>query len=129
MQSTLFLTDVKFKWDAYLHSFISYGTIGVGSIGKTMVNKEAEGKIQLIKNRGLMGDELYIYLAFDPMHWYFFQYRGGSMLAYSSNQEFVSSINAVKPDKRDQKTDKGKYSYGTAQPEARAFFLKRTNGH
>jgi hypothetical protein len=128
LQSQIFLSNVNFKWNKESHSYISQGPIGIGSIGKTMINKNASGVVEIRKRRS-GGDELNIYLEFDPMHWYYFNYTGGQMEVISSSEDFNNAIRSIKPDKREQKTDKGKYSY-TVAPDAgtKTRFLRRIYG-
>jgi hypothetical protein len=126
LQSQFFLSSVKLKWSNETHSYVSEGPIGVGSIGKTMINKEASGIIEVRKKHG--GDELNVYLEFDPMHWYFFHYFDGAMDVVSSNDDFMNAINAIKEDKKTQKTDKGKFTYRVGQTSLRRVFQKRIYG-
>ncbi len=122
-QFTLFLSQVTIKWNSSTGSYVSEGPIGVGSIGKTAINKLVYGKIELRKGR--RGDQLNIYLELDPMHWYFFNYNQNVMSAYSSNADFNNAISSIKPDKREQKTDKGKFIFQPADANAKTIFLRR----
>ena len=126
LQSQLFLSNIKLKWNNQTHSYISEGSIGVAGIGTKMINKEATGTIEIRKRK--QGDQLNMYIEFDPMHWYFFTYYQGQMQVASSNPDFNNIISTLKDDKRSEKTDKGKFSYVTADPNARRIFLKRVNG-
>ena len=47
--STLFLADVRMKWDSVSKAWVSYGNIGIGSIRNEMINRYAEGKIEFAK--------------------------------------------------------------------------------
>jgi hypothetical protein len=123
LTSTLFFSSLNLKWNQQTRSYMSTGPIGVGSIGKTMVNKYVEGHVEFKKKRG--GDEINIYLEFDPMHWYYFNYVNGNMQAISSNNDFNNAISAVKPDKREVKTDKGRYTYNISQPNKKTIFLRK----
>jgi len=126
LQSQLFLSNIKLKWNNQTHSYISEGSIGVAGIGTKMINKEATGTIEIRKRK--QGDQLNMYIEFDPMHWYFFTYYQGQMQVASSNPDFNNIISTLKDDKRSEKTDKGKFSFVTADPNARRIFLKRVNG-
>jgi len=127
LESQLFLSSVKLKWHNESHSYISEGAIGIGSIGKSMINKVGSGIVEIRKRRG--GDELNIYLELAPMHWYFFTYYQGLMEVTSSNDAFNAALSAVKPDKREQKTDKGKFSYSTAPATKKSIFMHRVYGN
>jgi hypothetical protein len=126
LQSQLFLSNVTLKWSNETHSYVSEGRIGIGSIGKTMINKWATGIVEIRKKHG--GDELNVYIEFDPMHWYFFSYFYGAMQVCSSNDQFTNAIISIKDDKRTQKTDKGKYEYSTAPNNKKSIFMKRIYG-
>lgn len=126
LTSQLFLCNLKMKWSNQTHSYVSEGPIGIGSIGTKMINKEASGTIEIRKRK--QGDQLNMYIELDPMHWYFFTYYQGLMQVVSSNEDFNAAIGALKDDKRTEKTDKGKFSFTAADPNARRLFLKRVNG-
>ncbi|HXP49367.1 MAG TPA: hypothetical protein VN922_05410, partial [Bacteroidia bacterium] len=62
-----------------------------------------------------------------PQHWYYFNYVNGFMQVLSSNNDFMTSITALKSDKREQKTDKGKYTFGTLPTNSnkKTIFLRK----
>lgn len=126
LTSQLFLCNLRLKWHNDTHSYISEGSIGIGSVGSKMLNKEVTGVIEIRKRR--QGDELNIYLEIDPMHWYFFSYVGGQMQVASSNDAFNSAISSIKPDKREQKTDKGKATFNVGDATMKRIFMKRIYG-
>lgn len=126
LQSQIFLSNVKLKWNKETHSYISDGPIGIGSIGKTMINKSASGVVEIRKKR--QGDELNVYIELDPSHWYFFHYFYFAMDAVSSSEDFNNSISSMKEDKRTQKTDKGKYTFRLGEPALKSIFMKRIYG-
>ena len=126
LTSQLFLCNIKLKWNKETHSYVSQGPIGIGSIGGKMINKEATGVIEIRKRRGV--DVLNIYIELDPSHWYFFTYSNELMEVSSSNDAFNNIVATLKDDKKTQKTDKGRFSFGTADANARRIFLKRIYG-
>jgi hypothetical protein len=124
LQSQIFFSHLDLKWNKQTRSYVSDGKIGVGSIGKNMVNKYCDGKVEFKKKRG--ADEINIYLELDPQHWYYFNYVNGFMQILSSNNDFQKAITDLKPDKREEKTDKGKFSYNiTTQPNKKTIFLRK----
>ncbi|HXB13218.1 MAG TPA: hypothetical protein VNZ45_14625, partial [Bacteroidia bacterium] len=125
LQATLFISQLRLKWNPSTRSYLSQGAIGVGSIGKTPINKMVDGRIEFKKKRG--GDVLNIYLELDPAHWYFFTYSGGAMQAVSSNSDFNNIITNLKTDKREQKTDKGRFSFGLGSTTTKTIFVRRTS--
>jgi hypothetical protein len=126
LEATVFLSQVNLKWNSSTRSYTSVGPIGVGNIGKTSINKMVDGHIELRKKRGR--DELNIYLELDPMHWYYFTYASGQLQTVASNGDYNSIISGLKPDKRETKNDKGKFSFAPAQTTQKTIFLRRVAG-
>ncbi|MES2592142.1 MAG: hypothetical protein V4608_09675 [Bacteroidota bacterium] len=126
LKKTLFLNDVKMKWNKETRSYTSTGQIGIGNINKNQINKLVEGKVELIKKRG--GDILNIYLEIDPNNWYYFNYTRGTMLAVSSNEAFNTILKELKPDKRKKAGEKGEqdYYYNICPPSKKTLFLRKT---
>lgn len=111
LEHTLFLADVRFRWDARTRSFVSYGKIGIGSMGSNAINKYVNGYIQIKKQRG--GDVISIYLqpSEDRSEYYFFTYARGLMQAFSSNNDFNKAIQDAKPKQRQMVVERGQPSY------------------
>jgi hypothetical protein len=124
LKKTLYITDVKFRWDKNTNSFVSIGQIGVGSIDKIQVNKMLDGQIEIVKKKG--GDVINIYLEMDANNWYYFNYSRGSMLSVSSNNNFNNVLKDLKPDKRKNEV-KGKadFNFNICPPSKKAQFLRR----
>jgi hypothetical protein len=111
LEHTLLFSDVKFKWNYATRSYISYGPIGIGSIGKEQINKYVNGYIEIERKR--TGDVLNIYLEFENgKKWYFFNYRNNLMQTISSNTDYNTLIQEIKDDKRTQKEGKEGEEYG-----------------
>lgn len=109
LQMTLILSDVKMFWDQRSLSYISYGPIGIGSIGSTQVNKYVKGVIQVQRKRT---DDLFdIYLVVDDNIWYYFGYSRGVLQALSSSNTFMGHIRALKKKHRRLKVPKNETSY------------------
>lgn len=128
LKKTLFLTDVKMKWNKETRSYTSYGKLGIGNINKTQINKYVDGRVEIIKKRG--GDILNIYLELDANNWYFFNYTRGTMLAISSNEAFNTAIKELKPEKRQKDGDKEKkepnYNFNITTAAKKIQFLRKT---
>jgi len=128
LKKTLFITDLKMKWNKETRSYVSYGKIGIGNINKAQVNKYVDGRIEIIKKRG--GDILNIYLEIDANNWYYFNYTRGTMLAISSNEAFNTSIKELKPEKRQKDGDKEKkepnYNFNITTAAKKTQFLRKT---
>ncbi len=125
LNHTLVFTDIKFQWNARTKSYISYGPIGIGNIGKTPLNKYMNGYVELVKRR--TGDIINIYLEISPKVWYYFNYSNSLLQAISSNNDFNNILIGTKEDKR---TIKGKenepsYQYIISTPEKRIQFMRK----
>jgi hypothetical protein len=125
LDNTLLITHVKLNWDSFNKSFRSEGKIDVGSINKVQVNRQMNGKIELIK-RG-SGDILNIYLEADEFGWYFFSFDNDVMQAISSNEVFNDAIRNEKPEKMELKAEKGKpaYQYMLSTEKKKNEFLRK----
>lgn len=126
LEHTIFFTDVKFKWNYATRSYVSYGPIGIGSIGKTQINKFVDGFIEVEKKR--TGDVVSIYLEFENgKNWYFFNYRNNLMQTISTNTEYNTFIQEVKDEKRTEKKNKEgeEYTYIISNLRKKTDFLLR----
>ena len=123
--NTLFFTDVKLKWNPETKSYVSIGDVGLGSSGKTQINKYVKAYIEIQKNRG--GDILTIYMEPEPGKWYYFNYTRGLMQAFSSDNQFIKFIEDTKPEDRQLKTEKGQqpYRYSRSTERKVKSFLKK----
>ncbi len=128
LKKTLFLSDLKMKWNKNTRSYTSSGQLGIGNINKTAINKFIDGRIEIIKKRG--GDILTIYLELDANNWYYFNYTRGTMLAVSSNEAFNTILKELKPEKRKKEGDKdkkeGNYNFNICSPAKKVQFLRKT---
>jgi hypothetical protein len=125
---TMFLTDLKMKWNKTTNSYLSEGgRIGVGNFSKTKINKFVIGYMQLSKKK--TGDVLTIYFEPSPNTWYFYRYSNGLMEALSSNNDFNKAILDTKEDNRKIEADKGLpyYAYYVSTERKKADFLKLFN--
>ena len=124
LEHTLFLNDVKLKWNPKTRSYISDTLIGVGMCGKEYVNRITKGYFEVIKKRS--GDKFNLYLELSDNVWYFFSYSNNLLQVLSSNEDFNTVIKTLKPDQRKLDVEKGQapYSYFLAAPTALKKFKK-----
>ncbi len=101
LERTMFLADVWMRWDSSLRSYVSYGNIGIANIGKNQVNKYVKGIIEFTKKKN--GDDFTIYLELTRDEWYFFNYRGKTLVALSSDLAFNDIIRAAAQSRPEQK--------------------------
>jgi len=118
---TIFISDVRFKYNKRSRSLVSVGPIGIASIGKEQILKYVEGNIE-IQNKGSVF-KLTIALEVGSGY-YYFQFKGnqkaGQVLAYSSNNEFNTIIKETKADDRKYKIKgkQSKFNYYITTPTA-----------
>ncbi len=94
MNSTLFFSDVKLKWNILQTAWQSEGKIGLGNLKNNQVNKMFDGYIESKKVKS--GDILNIYLEIDPKNWYFFTYTRGTLKTISSNNDYNNAVTNLK---------------------------------
>ncbi|MCB0823927.1 MAG: hypothetical protein KDC09_14615 [Bacteroidales bacterium] len=126
LERTIVFSDLKMRWNYATRSYVSYGQIGISSIGKTQINKYVNGIIEIEKKR--TGDVITVYLEFDKgQNWYFFNSRNNLMQTISSNTEYNNYIRELKDDKRTVKKDKNgeEYSFIISNLRKKTDFLRR----
>jgi hypothetical protein len=123
---TLFLADVKLRWDTLNKTWVSYGPIGIGCVGKVQVNKFVNGMLEFQKKRN--GDEFTFYFELTKNDWYFFNYRNNLLMALSSNAQFNEAVEAGVKSSPEQKRIgnlvKG-YRYTIATDRKKREFLRK----
>jgi hypothetical protein len=97
---TIFFADVNLRWDSVNKTWISFGPIGIGNVGKIQVNRYTNGIMELIKKKN--GDDFTIYLELTKNDWYFFNYRNNQLQVLSSNLEFNDLITEAQKSKSEQ---------------------------
>lgn len=103
--SAITFSDVSFKYDEGENILISDGQLGIGNIGKELLNIYVDGGLSIENRRA--GADMFLYLNLDK-NFYIFKYRSSSgiMQVYSNNDEFKQAVNGVKADNRRIKANK-----------------------
>jgi len=98
-------SDLNFVYDKAEGIYKTQGKIGIGNIGKEMLNVYANGGMSLENKRA--GTDIFLYLNLEK-NFYIFKYRASSgiMQVYSNSDEFNQAVNEVKADKRRIKASK-----------------------
>jgi hypothetical protein len=126
LDRSIFLADMSMKWDSSTHAYVSYGRIGIASIGKTQINRYANGIIEFSKKRN--GDEFTLYLELSPNDWFFFNFRNNVMMALSSDLAFNDIIREEAQSRTEQKRvgnlARG-YTYTVATERKKRDFLRK----
>ena len=113
---TLFLTDLKLKWNPDRGSWQSVGPIGIGNINDQSVNKMVNGHLELVKRRS--GDTFTFYVEFDSRSYFYFYYNRGLLQVFAGPtfEDFNNRLRDIKPRKRRLKTKSGpKYEFALGQ--------------
>ncbi len=100
LQNTILLTDVKIKWTPEAISFLSEGMIGVGSLGKYIVNKKMKGYLEIQRRR--RGDEVYLYLEPDRSTYFYVEYKRNQLSLFTGEDPIMNIIKELDLDKRRQ---------------------------
>jgi hypothetical protein len=123
---SIFLADVSMKWDSMNHAYVSYGSIGIASVGKNQVNRSAKGIIEFSKKRN--GDDFTVYLELSPNDWFFFNYRNKILVALSSDFTFNDILREEAQSRAEHKRvgnlARG-YSYTMATDRKKREFLRK----
>jgi hypothetical protein len=123
---TIFLADVKLRWDTLDKTWVSYGPIAIGCIGKVQVNKFVNGRLEFQKKKN--GDDFTLYFELTKNDWYFFNYRNNLLMALSSNAQFNDAVEAGIKSSAEQKRignlAKG-YRYTIATDRKKHEFLRK----
>ncbi len=114
VKKSLYIADVRFKWNAEKQVYISEGLIGIATVGKHQVFKYVNGKIVVQKritgSKGDSKDKVYVYLDLDPTQWFYFEYTAGkedNLSVVAKDEEFNNEIMETKEDKLKYKGGKG----------------------
>lgn len=132
LNNTIFLNDLKLKWNSNLNAYISEGKLGIGYLDKYRINALVKGKLEVKKSRA--GDELTIYFEINGQ-WYFFKYFNNVMQVLSSNETFNKMIRSDMDSKREKnrlKLEEGtlkrsNYRYILSKIDVKDEFLNRVN--
>ncbi len=134
LQHTIFINEMKMKFEPDANSYISKGKIAIGGFLKDRINAEVEGVVEIRKNRQV--DELNIYFEVGEDYFYF-SYSNNVMRVLSSNNIFNEIIkedvtgkgdkNMLKEEKEDGK--KSTYRYNIATDRKKDEFLDRIKAY
>jgi len=94
-----FLNKVNFRWNRPTASLVSYGDIGVFSIGDEVVNRMVPGYVEIERKASGYG-VVNVYFELENGKWYFFSYRNYIMQAISSDEGFNNEILNLGEDRR-----------------------------
>ncbi|MBC8510334.1 MAG: hypothetical protein H8D33_01560 [Cryomorphaceae bacterium] len=124
MSHTLSFTKAKFKWDNINKAYVAKGGLWLGNINESQINGLLDGYIIIEKGRN--SDVLTIYLQTEFYDEYYFKYKNGVLLSWSTNEEFNIAIREITDAKRKAEPKKGAtpFRYMSAPEDVTEKFLK-----
>jgi hypothetical protein len=125
LEKAIVFNDIKMTYNKRAKAYLSEGPIGLGNILKTEIFRYFNNSIiQIKKQRG--GDALDIYLEADANTWYYFTYFKGTMLAFSSNDQFNKSIQELKGKNKKMDVERGpSYRFDITNKKKKDLFLDK----
>ncbi len=118
--TTMVFSDVNLKWHEANKSFHSTGKVVLSNIGKTDINTEMEGMVEIRKHAS--GDQITIYLQAGPEQWYFINYQQEKLSLIGSDDKFNSLVNG-----KGKSGKPGQYSVGAATGDEKLLFVENFN--
>ncbi|HEX8528748.1 MAG TPA: hypothetical protein VF646_01950 [Cytophagales bacterium] len=118
--TTLVLSNVDLKWHEGDKTFYSTGKIGVSNIGKTDINAQLDGMVEIRKFPS--GDQVTIYLEVNASQWYYFNYQGDKLSIVGADEAFNGLVAG-----KGKAGKAGQYGVGPATAEERNQFKEQFN--
>lgn len=117
--------NIDWKWNTASSSYIANGPADLMFVKNSIINKQVTVKAELMRKRS--GNSIDLYVEFDPETWYFFSFKAGLMQTLSSNPDYNSAVQLLKPEERKMKTSMGgkPFSFIMAPDSKKNRFLKR----
>lgn len=119
LQKSISFSNVVFVWNSMRNAYISTAKLDIASIGKTPINKQVKGYIQLSKNR--KGDVVDIYIEASRYEWYYLNYANGLLQVMSSDVDFNDKLDLIKATKR----KKGNLEYTLSSQRKKNDFVSK----
>ncbi len=90
LAAPMVLSNVNLRWSDPHASYFSIGKIGMSNLGRSDINAQMEGMMEL--RRTDQGDEFSLYLKLSPDVWYFMDYSQNQLGIVSSEVSFNDQI-------------------------------------
>ncbi|MCY7410353.1 MAG: hypothetical protein LH473_08780, partial [Chitinophagales bacterium] len=122
---TIFLSNVKLKWDKTTKAFYNIEPFSVAFINKQSIATVVDGYIEMGFKRS--GDYFNLYFpAGDEDYYFFMNYAAGNMQIVAGEKEFNQKLIDIKPEKRKFDTKDGKtYMYNPGSENKKNTFINR----
>ncbi len=118
LEKTIFISELRLKWNQATRSFQSIGDIGINSFDKFKLERKVKGKLEIVKRRS--GDDYTLFIQSVMGSWYYFKFQKGIMYTVSSDPVY----NKLIKDNSDKISKKDDYKLRLANPSAKIAFLK-----
>ncbi|MFT3738300.1 MAG: hypothetical protein QM786_06050 [Breznakibacter sp.] len=117
--------NLDWTWNTATSSYRANGTADLVFVGKNAINKQVNVKAEIVRKRS--GNSIDLYIEAGPETWFYFGYKATLMQILSSNAEFNSTVQLLKPEERKQKTKIGEktFSFIMAPESKKNRFIKR----
>lgn len=124
-QFLLTFGSLDWTWNTATSSYRANGTADLMFVGSSAINKRVNVKAEIVRKRS--GNSIDLYIEADPKTWFYFGYKATLMQTLSSNAEFNSAVQLLKPEERKQKTKIGEktFSFIMAPDSKKNRFVKR----
>ncbi|TRX70465.1 hypothetical protein [Carboxylicivirga sp. M1479] len=109
LQQMFLFSNIDFEWDTKKRAFVAEGTADLAYIKQFVVNREVEVLAEITRKRS--GNSIEMYLEFDADTWVYFVYKNSMMQTFSSNKNYNSIVQELKPEERKQKVSLGEKGY------------------
>lgn len=124
LEQTLFMGQVRLKWNPESISFLNDGPIGIASLGETFVNAKLEGHFEIQRKR--RGDELYLYLDMGGGDDLYIDYKRNMMGVFSSDDAIMDIIKEMDiKDRRNEVRGMPPFTYTISTRGKRNRFINR----
>jgi hypothetical protein len=91
LAKSLVITDLNLKWSEQKKAWYSMGKIGLSNVGTKDINAVVDGFVEIRKSSEV-GNIINVFLQIAPGEWYFLNFEGNRLLAYSSHDDFNTAI-------------------------------------
>jgi hypothetical protein len=120
MIKSLMITDVNLEWSDENKAWYSKGRLGISNLEKFDIDGKLDGFLEIRKT--LEGDIVNLFLQPSSGVWYYFNYEGGRLFTYSSNENYNSIIRAKS---KITKAKFNQYAFGLSDMDEAVTFINR----
>jgi len=109
LQQMLLFSNIDFVWDSKKRAFVANGKADLAYVKQFVVNKEVSVLAEITRKRS--GNSIEMYIEMDKNTWVYFVYKNSMMQTLSSDENYNTIVQGLKPDERKQKVGMGEKGY------------------